>query len=269
MRDFNRMIVETNFGRLAKRFAVFALCMLLIGGGLSGYALRTQIGEALDCARNWEKTERGDKGEKRTKKDGGLAKEILEASRKGEEGKKDSVSTLVRSGAEREERREKDGDFEKNSARHKEGHREKDRRDHGDFEDFLKRAVKTRPGMAAKITLAAFAAACAGLAAAYWLITAAWLYKAAALANMNPLMWALAGLCFNLAALVLFILCRGRKTRCPTCGRWQADHPFCRFCGAPLQQKCSRCGLTLPLSNRYCPNCGNELDPHGSQDVQR
>lgn len=89
-----------------------------------------------------------------------------------------------------------------------------------------------------------------------WLFLAAWLYQAAELAGMNGMLWALLGLVGFVITALVFLLVRSFRHRCPVCGRRQEKTEFCRFCGAPMQQKCIACGLSIPDHSAFCPHCG-------------
>lgn len=88
------------------------------------------------------------------------------------------------------------------------------------------------------------------------LFLAAWLYQAAELAGMNGMLWALLGLVGFVITALVFLIVRSFRHRCPVCGRRQEKAEFCRFCGAPMQQKCIACGLSIPDHSAFCPHCG-------------
>ena len=46
---------------------------------------------------------------------------------------------------------------------------------------------------------------------------------------------------------------------CPKCGEKTKKGKFCFLCGAPLVNKCSKCGTEVPPNGKFCLNCGNPL----------
>lgn len=46
---------------------------------------------------------------------------------------------------------------------------------------------------------------------------------------------------------------------CPVCGKKVKKGKFCLECGAPLINKCSKCGAEVPLGGKFCPECGEKL----------
>ena len=46
---------------------------------------------------------------------------------------------------------------------------------------------------------------------------------------------------------------------CPKCGEKTKKGKFCCLCGAPLVNKCSKCGTEIPPNGKFCLNCGEKL----------
>ena len=46
---------------------------------------------------------------------------------------------------------------------------------------------------------------------------------------------------------------------CPKCGEKTKKGKFCFLCGAPLINKCSKCGTEVPPNGKFCLNCGEKL----------
>ena len=47
---------------------------------------------------------------------------------------------------------------------------------------------------------------------------------------------------------------------CPACGQKTPKGKFCMQCGAPLAQKCPKCGADVPTGGRFCLQCGEKLN---------
>lgn len=140
---------------------------------------------------------------------------------------------------------------------------EKDREDHtgedahdNDTEDRYEEGTLTPPSTGAVVVAITTMVLCGLCALAYWLMVAAWLYKASAKAGMNRALWTILGLLGNLLALLVFLIVRGRLTRCVSCGTWQKPGQYCVSCGAKLENLCPNCGNVCPVSEDYCPRCG-------------
>ncbi len=124
----------------------------------------------------------------------------------------------------------------------------------------------TEPSLGAKLAALAYGSSLALVAAVYWLAVAAWLYKGAVLAGLNRWLWLLAGLLFNVLAVLLFLLVRDHsRVKCEACGAWQPRAAtYCASCGALLQKTCSGCGTSCKLSALYCSCCGKKLPGEGA-----
>lgn len=46
---------------------------------------------------------------------------------------------------------------------------------------------------------------------------------------------------------------------CPKCGEKTKKGKFCFLCGAPLVNKCPKCGTEVPQNGKFCLNCGEKL----------
>lgn len=49
------------------------------------------------------------------------------------------------------------------------------------------------------------------------------------------------------------------KVVCPSCGKETPKGKFCMECGAPLENKCLKCGAEIPAGAKFCPLCGEKL----------
>ena len=47
------------------------------------------------------------------------------------------------------------------------------------------------------------------------------------------------------------------------------DARFCTTCGGELAARCSRCGATLPAGARFCPRCGNPVEPEAAPEERK
>ena len=47
---------------------------------------------------------------------------------------------------------------------------------------------------------------------------------------------------------------------CPVCGQKTPKGKFCMQCGAPLAQKCPKCGADVPTGGKFCLQCGEKLN---------
>lgn len=132
----------------------------------------------------------------------------------------------------------------------------------GEWDDRLDAVPFTPPSTGAWITAGVFGVLCVLIAVVYWLAVVAWLYKAAAVSNMNRLLWPLAGLVGNLLAVALFLAARCMIRReCPSCGyRNTRKAAYCVKCGAKQGRKCPYCGTECAEDDLYCPSCGKELE---------
>lgn len=138
---------------------------------------------------------------------------------------------------------------------------------HDEEGEFGEGLVISEPSGAGEIMLGIFGGCCLLIFAVYWLAVALWLYQAAVFSGMNGLLWLLAGLCANLAAVLLFLLVRSFiRKKCPACGHFQsAQNHHCVECGTTLYQACGTCGYECKFGDRYCPNCGEELSGEKKQ----
>ncbi len=143
------------------------------------------------------------------------------------------------------------------------------KREH-DYEeaDFFESGQFTRPTVGAQIVFFTYAALCALIALSYWLLIMAWLYQAASKASMNRTLWTILGLFFNLAAVIAFLIVRSLQMVCPICGTYQKPAAFCRACGAPLQIKCSECGVLVDEKDIYCFCCGKRITHNNADKTQ-
>lgn len=90
-----------------------------------------------------------------------------------------------------------------------------------------------------------------------WLLIAAWLYKAAFRAKMHSMIWLLAVLAGNLAAVVVFLVLRNIfRVHCSQCGEWCRKGRFCTECGSEFSVICPACGAQQPADQKFCGRCG-------------
>lgn len=226
-------LLNWNFTRIAKRFILIALCVMLTGGIVSGFLLRTQIREAIELSQSGTYPN--------------------EAYQNGS----DELQLYGHSSGRGQYHREENfyaKEIWKSNARihHSKGY-------YG-WGAIWKSGQISRPSAAALIAAGVTRLACKLLFAAYWLLVAAWLYQAAHRSSMNPLLWTLAGLAGNLIAVVVFLLVRSfTHTQCGNCGTWQQEGSHCRKCGNPMGQTCPSCNAAIHNGDIFCGNCGKSL----------
>lgn len=103
-----------------------------------------------------------------------------------------------------------------------------------DWEDVYKDQI-TPPSTGAFVGLGILGAIGLAFGIVYWLLIAAWLYQAATKARMKRVIWCIAGLICNLAAVVVFLIVRSIvRITCGNCGTVQKRQEFCSHCGAWL-----------------------------------
>lgn len=95
----------------------------------------------------------------------------------------------------------------------------------------------------------------------YWVLILIAVYRKSYRMGVNAVLWMLAALVFNLAALAVLYLYAMLKGICPNCGRVRSGSGrFCDRCGNPLEKECPQCRQVTDISSAYCSNCGKKLD---------
>lgn len=56
MNKIREKVIQTNFTKVLKKLMIVALCVAVLGGGVSAFLLRTQIGEAVTYVQQEEKS---------------------------------------------------------------------------------------------------------------------------------------------------------------------------------------------------------------------
>lgn len=167
MKKIHEKIMRTDFAKSLKKFIIFVVCVLLLGG-VSVAMLAPQIGEAVSGIRQWEQD--------------------------GEENHGDGEQDEENRGDEEQNGKEfrEDGERDK-ELNDREGKEGDGREEH----DFLKNVTISPPTAGAVITLG-ITVLCGFLSLLlFWLLVAAWLYQAAVRSGMNGLFWLAAGLAGN------------------------------------------------------------------------
>lgn len=224
MSKIHEKIMRANFAKWLKRLVIAAVCVALLGGGLSAVMLAPQIREAVSYS-----YEREQAGEYRS-----------EGWDNGEDFGEHGGREEERGHSERHPKREKDRDEE---------------------HDFFEKGIITKPSMAALITAGVTGLLMSALLVLFWLLVAAWLYQAAVLSGMSGPFWLIAGMAGNVFAAVLFLLIRSFiRVRCPSCGSFQrVETQHCTRCGAAFYEKCGSCGTRCAAADKFCHACGKEL----------
>ena len=230
MKSLHGKIVDADYRKIAKRFVVIAVLFAVVGGITGALLLRPHISDIMAAEEHQQQ----------------LSEEKTTGQLAAAEKAKTSYSTQK-------------GD--KHTAKH-EMSKEKEH----DGEDILKAQIRKIPeGKLAAIGVIGVLGMI--LAAVYWLLIAAWLYKAAVRAKMHSLVWLLAGLAGNLAAVVVFLVLRNIfREHCSQCGSWCRKGRFCTECGNEFAVTCPACGAQQPADQKYCGRCGAEIQEKSDSD---
>lgn len=231
MIKIHEKIMRADFAKSLRRLIILAVCVILLGGGISTAMLAPRIREAASGIRQREQDER----------------EYREAGeRDGEKYREDS---------------EGDGDSD---------YREGKERERGEEHDFLENMTITTPTASAVITLGITALCCFLLLFLYWLLVAAWLYQAAVCSGMNGLVWFAVGIAGNVFGAIAFLLVRSFiRVRCPSCGAFlPVEARYCTKCGAAMYEKCTNCGEGCAVGDTFCYTCGKPLHADRDQKME-
>ena len=231
MKTLHEKILDTDYRKLARRFVVIAVLFAIIGGIMGAVLLRSQISDMIVMAENHE--------------------QITDAS-----GAADQSAVYSDPAVKKALKTSKHAVYEK-----------KAHEQENDWEHAFRSQVT--PVSKGKLIALGIIGICGLiLAAAYWLLIAAWLYKAAGKAKMHSLIWFLAGLAGNLAAVVVFLVLRNlMRVRCRNCGSWERKGRYCAECGSEFEVTCPKCGADVPVEDHYCSSCGALLqDDSGTKE---
>lgn len=216
-------IMSANLGKRLKRIILAALCVAVLGGGISAGLLWPQINEIVSTGQELRLEE----------------SKLEQEDRDGSNEKQD------------EERLHKEHD-EKNQ-------REYDK-DHEEWKRLRASISRPSPAAFAAVGITILLLGLSGIA--FWLEMTAWLYQKAVLAGMNGSLWALLGIAGNVFALVLFLVIREYiREKCPACGYWQEKGGLCcGRCGEKMHTVCPSCGAKNDIADRFCSFCGKKMD---------
>ncbi|MGC4020193.1 MAG: zinc ribbon domain-containing protein [Muricomes sp.] len=228
MNKLQTKIMNMDFKKAARRFILLSLAVILLGGALTGFMFRTQIGEAASYHQNYENGREN------------------EAWKDNSEEWKDNSEDARHDGENYGEPEERERGHERGEA------------------DFFETGQFTMPTVGEILVFATYVSLCALITLTYWLLVMVWLYQAASKADMNKLLWTLLGLFFNFLAVIAFLIVRSRQMFCSNCGIYQKSGIFCRACGAPLQIKCAECGALVDRKDTYCSHCGKKITHNGT-----
>lgn len=231
MKTLHEKILDTDYRKLARRFVVIAVLFAIIGGITGAVLLRPQISDMIVMAENHE--------------------QITDVS-----GAADQSAVYSDPAVKKALKTGKHAVYEKKAHEHE-----------NDWEHAFKSQIT--PVSKGKLIALGIIGICGLiLAAAYWLLIAAWLYKAADKAKMHSLIWFLAGLAGNLAAVAVFLVLRNlMRVRCSRCGSWERKGRFCAECGSEFEVTCLKCGTDVPAEDHYCSSCGALLqEPDGKSE---
>lgn len=229
MSKIHEKVMKADFAKSLKRLIIFAVCVMLLGGGTSAVVLASQIGGAASIIRQREQA--------------------------GEQNREEYRAD----GEQDEETYWGDGEREHDYREGKEG-------DGRDEYDFLDNMTITGPVIGALITLGLTVFLESLSLFLFWILVAAWLYQAAVHSGMNGLVWLVAGLAGNVFGAIIFLLVRSFiRVKCPICGAFlQVKTQYCPKCGTAMYEKCADCGEGCAVDDTFCRACGNPL--HASRD---
>lgn len=243
MSKIHEKIMKVDFAKKLKKLIILAVCVMLLGGGLSVAMLWTQIGEVVSYVNQREQM-----------------KESY-----GANGVQDNVNQDQSGDNENwnDEGRERDGKYygKNRKGENELGDRGGEEGRYREEHDFFENMVVTKPTIAAIITVGATAFCGFLLLLLFWLLVAAWLYQAAVRSGMNGLLWMAAGMVGNVYAAVIFLLVRSfTRKKCHSCDVFlprKTQH--CPKCGAAMREKCENCGADCASGDQFCHLCGKQL----------
>ena len=259
MNKIQDKIVQADFKKIARRFIVAAIVFVVAGAAAGGLLLKPQIQDAYTLHQNKDKivaevqaAADAKAASQAQNTDQVQAQDQTQTSDQAQKADKASASD------QKADKHKKGGDHEKDQ--HKEdregGDNEKDHE--VDWEEICKDQI-TPPSTGAFVGLGILGAIGLAFGIVYWLLIAAWLYQAATKAKMNRIVWCIAGLICNLAAVVVFLIVRSIvRITCGNCGTVQKRQEFCSHCGAVLERKCDVCMSKLGPDDEFCGRCGKQ-----------
>lgn len=227
MIKIHEKIMRADFAKRLKRLIIVAVCVLLLGGGISAAMLAPQVGEAASVIRQREQDEK-------------------EYRRDGEQD-----------GEKYRENKEQDGDYDYHEGKEGDGWEE---------HDFLKDMTVTNQTVGGVIILGITVFCGFLFLFLYWVLVAAWLYQAAVCSGMNGLVWLAVGMAGNIFGVIAFLLVRSViRVKCPSCGAFApVKVQYCSKCGAAMYEKCADCGEGCAAGDKFCRACGKPL--HAGRD---
>lgn len=237
MSKIHEKIMKTDFAKQLKKLIITAVCIMLIGGGISAVMLRQQIGEVVSNINQWEQL-----------KESGTQNNVNEKQNK------------------KDKRRYGEYDDESRNWDESGYHYEREGRYRGEH-DFFENMVVTTPTTEAFIAVGITIFCGFVFLLLFWILIAAWLYQAAVRSGMNGLLWLAAGLIGNVYAAVIFLLVRSFiRIKCPSCGAAlpkKTEH--CPQCGKAIREKCKNCGEICAAGDQFCRACGKKLHENSEQ----
>lgn len=276
MSKIHEKIMKTNFAKQLKRLIITAVCVMLIGGGISAVMLRQQIGEVVSNINQWEQL-----------KESGTQNNVNE-EQNTENKTQDNVNEEQSTDNENQQQsgeNEDQNDEGKKQDNENEKQSRKDKRRYGEYDDenrnwdgesgyhyerkgyyrgehdFFENMIVTTPTTEAFIAVGITIFSGFVFLLLFWILIAAWLYQAAVRSGMNGLLWLAAGLIGNVCAAVAFLLIRSFiRIKCPSCGAaLPKKNEHCPRCGKAIREKCENCGEICAAGDQFCRACGKKL----------
>ena len=231
MSKIHEKIMRTDFAKSLKKLFILALCVMLLGGGLSAAMLRTQIGDVVSNINQWRQLKEN-------------RKQNNENENQDYEGKE-----------------WKGENYDGNRKHNKDYARWNEREDRRGEDDFFDSMVLTKPTTAAVVTVGITIFFGYLFLFLFWLLIAAWMYQAAMRSGMSGLIWLAAGIIGNVYAAAVFLLVRSFiRTKCPSCGAFiPKKTQYCPKCGVAMNKRCENCGESSKYGNQFCHACGKQL----------
>ena len=120
----------------------------------------------------------------------------------------------------------------------------------------------TEPGTAVKISTGFITLSAAIIFFLIYLNIILWIYQAATKARMYPLLWVFLAIWGHIFTLILFGIVRSIiRKKCPSCLSYvKTKEAFCSECGHSFVVKCKNWGNYCNKEDKYCHNCGTELN---------